>query len=150
ANGVDAAVDHLITLGHGRIAFLGNQTQFDVRERYEGYCKALVAAGKTVNPSFVFASEQNLEADGRQFARHWLERRHKFSAVIAATDKLAIGAMTELIAAGIRIPEEMAFVGFDDIDAAQYIDPPLTTVRQNFATNGAEAAKTLLHHLETG
>lgn len=149
ASGVDAAVDHLISLGHGRIAFLGNTSQFDVRERYEGYCSALMAAGKAVNPNLVFSSEQNLEADGRQFARQWLERRQKFSAVVTATDKLAIGAMTELLAAGIRIPRDLAFVGFDDIDAAQYMDPPLTTVRQNFATNGAEAVKTLVHHLES-
>jgi diguanylate cyclase (GGDEF)-like protein len=148
ANGVEAAVDHLISLGHGRIAFLGNTAQFDVRERYEGYCESLRAAGKVVNPNFVFTGEQNLETDGRQFARQWLESRQRFSAVIAATDKLAIGAMSELLAAGIRIPEEVAFVGFDDIDAAQYIDPPLTTVRQNFATNGAEAVKTLMNHLE--
>lgn len=148
ANGVDAAVEHLISLGHGRIAFLGNTSQFDIRERYEGYCRALIAAGKTVNPNLVFAGEQNLERDGRLFAKQWLDHHEKFSAVVAATDKLAIGAMNELLAAGIRIPEDLAFVGFDDIEGAQYIDPPLTTVRQNFATNGAEALKTLVRHLE--
>lgn len=149
-SGVSAAVEHLSALGHDRIAFLGNTSQFDVNERFEGYCRALLAGGKSPDPSLVFSGEQNLEADGRQIARQLLERRSSFTAVVAATDKLAIGAMQELMAAGVNVPGDIAFVGFDDIEAAQYIDPALTTVRQNFATNGAEAVGTLLDHLETG
>lgn len=145
-----SVVQHLVQHGHRKIAFLGSRREPDVLERYEGFCQAMKDAGLRIDQQCVLSGEQNLETDGQLLGRQLVALRGRFSAVAAGTDKLAIGAMLELIQAGFRIPEEVAFFGFDDIERAQYTEPGLSTVRQNFASVGAEAMKLLLAHLQQG
>lgn len=145
-----SVVQHLIQHGHRKIAFLGSRREPDVLERYEGFCQAMNDAGLPIDQECVLSGEQNLETDGQRLGRQLVALRGRFSAVAAGTDKLAIGAMMELLHAGFSIPDDVAFFGFDDIERAQYMEPGLSTVRQNFASVGAEATKILLGHLQDG
>lgn len=148
--GMKAAVAHLIEHGHRRIAFAGQIGQFDLRERYAGYLSAHRDAGLDVDPSLHLSSNANLEMDGCQIGRELIERGLPCTAVAAGTDKLALGVLSELRRAEIEVPGRIAIVGFDDIDKAKYVEPPLTTVKQSFGEIAALAFETLVTHLETG
>ncbi|MBN2193384.1 MAG: EAL domain-containing protein [Polyangiaceae bacterium] len=148
--GTRAGVAHLIDHGHRRIAFAGSLHQVDLLERREGYIAALVDAGLPVDESLLLTPNTNLELDGQELAKRLLAGRLPFTAVMTGTDKLAIGLMAELSAAGVRIPQDVALVGFDDVDEAQYASPPLTTIRQDFGEVAAMATRTLVEHLVDG
>ncbi|HWA71589.1 MAG TPA: EAL domain-containing protein [Polyangiaceae bacterium] len=142
--GAKAATRHLIEHGHRNIAFAGFLGQFDLRERYEGYLDAHREAGIEADPSLLFFSHNNLEIDGHDVGRKIVEARLPCTALVAGTDKTALGLIPVLRDAGYDIPADFAIVGFDDIEKAQYADPPLSTVRQRFDLLGATAAETLL------
>src|SRR5512133_143233 len=148
--GMKTAVSHLIQHGHRGIAFAGEVAQFDLRERHAGYIAAHREAGLDVDPSLHFSSNANLEMDGCQIGKELIGRGLPCTAVAAGTDKLALGVLSELRRAEIDVPDRIALVGFDDIDQAQYVDPPLTTVKQSFGAIAALAFDTLVSHLETG
>ncbi|HEU4322011.1 MAG TPA: GGDEF domain-containing protein [Roseiflexaceae bacterium] len=145
--GMRAAVAHLIAHGHRRIAFIGRMANCDVAERFVGYRAALEEAGLPFDERLVVGIGSELVADGSQAARLLLERAVGFSAIAAGTDMNALGAIEVLRAAGRRIPEDCAVVGFDDISMAQIADPPLTTVCQRFTELAAIAVERLLAQL---
>jgi len=147
---IRAAVQHLIGHGHRRIAFAGFLGQIDLRERYEGYVAAQREAGLDVDPGLLFESPANFETDGEELGQRMIAAGLPFTALVAGTDRLALGLMTALHNAGIVVPRDLALVGFDDIEKAQLVDPPLTTVRQNFGLVAATATRTLLDHLLDG
>ena len=142
--GAAAAVRHLLDHGHRRIAFVGWLDQEDPRERYEGYRAALLDAGISPDPALFFAASDCLEVGGREAAKAMLAAGVPCTAIMAATDSNAIGAMLVLQEAGYRVPEDVAIIGFDDIDLAQYSEPPLSSARQSFSALGASAAEHLL------
>ena len=142
--GVAAGVRHLLALGHQRIAFVGDRRNADVRERYEGYAVALAEAGLEVDPALVLATEGNLESHGAQVAQQFIAAGLRCSAAVAATDMNALGMLRVLQHAGLRVPEDLALIGFDDMAAAQMSIPPLTTVRQSFDAIGRTAARALV------
>ena len=142
--GAAAAVRHLLGHGHRRIAFVGWLDQEDPRERYEGYRAALLDAGISPDPALFFAASDCLEVGGREAAEAMLAAGVPCTAIMAATDSNAIGAMLVLQEAGYRVPEDVAIIGFDDIDLAQYSEPPLSSVRQSFSALGGRAAEHLL------
>lgn len=132
--GTRRLTEHLLEHGHRSIAFAGNMGHVDIAERGFGFAAALEAAGIPIDDSLIFDTPHHKEADGRAVARELLARRRgSVTALVAGTDRLALGAMRAFQEAGIEVPDDFAIVGFDDDDAAQFAEPPLTTVRQSFA-----------------
>lgn len=140
-------VRHLIGHGHTRIAFVGNLSHTDVHERYEGYQAVLVEHGLTPDPDLCFAAVDNQAIGGQGAAEHMLAAGVPCTAVVVGTDLNALALMGTLQRAGVRIPDDLAVVGFDDVNSAQYTVPALTTVRQRFDTLGRAATDLLLAKL---
>jgi DNA-binding LacI/PurR family transcriptional regulator len=135
-------VEHLIGLGHRRIAMLGRFESESARLRRKGYRQALTAAGlapsaglEISNPTWTTAAAAALE--------EYLERRRLPDAIFCLTDSQALGALNTLWRRGIRVPEDVSVAGYDDITDGRYAVPPLTTVGIDKARL-AEAAIDLL------
>lgn len=140
-----AAAGHLVERGHRRIAFLGDATDHypEFRDRWRGYAAALEAAGLPVDPALQ-VSAISTEDDGTRAIRELLARGRTFDAIVAASDLLALAAMRVLAAEGLRVPDDVAVVGFDDIPAAGLANPPLTTVVQDAGVAGRRLVELLL------
>lgn len=145
--GMQDAVTHLIAHGHRSIAFLGNPSNDEVRQRHVGYRAALTAAGLPVDPDLEVMVASNQEDGGRDGGQQLLQRGLPCTALVTATDDLAIGALEVFAEAGKRIPDDIAIASFDDIDRARYLRPPLTTVRQQPQSLGELAAQCLLDQI---
>ena len=146
--GVREAVRHLVAHGHRRIAFIGWLEYPAIAERYEGYRDALTESGLPCSPELVIDVDDRQTASGRVGARQLLERAAwPCTAVVAGTDRNAVGVMEVLRAAGLRVPEDVAVVGFDDRTVADLADPPLTTLRTRFDELGRRAASLLLDEI---
>ncbi len=139
------ATAHLLAQGRTRIAFLGTATEHypEFHARYQGYATALAAAGLAPDPALQIDA-LTTQADGQAAMRTLLARRQPIDAVFASSDLIAIGAMSACLAAGLRVPEDIAIVGFDDIPAAAFANPPLTTVVQDVRLAGLTLVETLL------
>lgn len=133
--GARAAVEHLIQLGRRRIAFVGAQTAPEIRLRYQGYRQALRRGGTLEAQRIVGAHLTPYAA--YEAMRAFIDGKAKFDAIFAASDVMAISSIRALTAAGIRVPADVAVVGYDDIILAAQTNPPLTTVRQDLK-RGAE------------
>jgi len=143
--GTRALTEHLLEHGHRSLAFAGNMGHIDIAERCRGFRAALAAAGVAVDESLIFDTIHHKEADGRDVAHELLSRKPgSVTALVAGSDRLALGAMQTFEEAGVEVPDEFAIVGFDDADAAQFAEPPLTTVRQSFAEVAERAVEELL------
>ena len=142
------ATQHLIELGHRRIAHItGRADHPDAAERQRGYTKALEDAGIEPLPELIV--EGNFRRQSGVLAVDMLlTRGTAFSAIFAANDQMAFGTRLALYRRGIRVPEDLSLVGFDDEPAAAFMIPPLTTVRQPAVELGLEAAKVTLAHLK--
>ncbi|WP_437290225.1 substrate-binding domain-containing protein [Sorangium sp. So ce406] len=147
ATGIRSAVRHLIDHGHRRIAFVGSIEQDDIRVRFEGYKATLAEHGVPFDPGLVFETENNWYSGGQNVAEAIIARRAELTAAVVATDKNALGLIPALQAAGYRVPEDLAIIGFDDIVEAQWATPPLTTVRQRFDALGRLAYELVLAQL---
>ena len=145
AQGGEMAARHLLSLGRTRIAFLGGATADcpEFRQRFEGYRRALKSAGLPARSELHFDAD-NQETSGFEAMQRLLESGEGFDGIFAASDLIAIGAMKCLRKAGIRIPAEVSVVGFDDIPAASYSAPSLTTVRQDTRAAARALVKSLL------
>ncbi len=142
--GARLATEHLLALGHRRIAYVGSSTRehsSHLRER--GYRMALQDAGVTMDPDLVYMPSQDQDvAVGKQALAH-LWPLHP-TAIFAYNDLTAIGVMIAARERGIRIPQDLSIVGFDDIEATQFVCPPLTTVRQPREAMGRAAMQMTL------
>lgn len=132
---VKGAVDatrHLMELGHRDIAFLGDADPScpEFLARYRGLTLALRNAGIEPDESLRVDAE-NLEPEGYRAAGELLSRGRRFTAIFCASDLIAVGAIRACTEAGLRIPQDISVVGFDDIPAASYLTPALTTVHQD-------------------
>jgi LacI family transcriptional regulator len=124
------ATQHLIRLGHKRIAYLtGPQVAPWAHERFEGYRRALREAGLEVDDKLVFQSGSTIE-DGTNAALQMLNEGCKATAVQAVSDLVAIGCANALLSQGLRIPEDISIAGFGNILVAEYFRVPLTTISQ--------------------
>jgi LacI family transcriptional regulator len=142
------AVAHLIRLGRRRIGLINGPTTSTVGiDRREGYCRALIERGLGVEDSLVIEGDFT-EAGGYYSMQRLLPARP--DAVFAASDIMAIGAMRAAREAGLRIPEDVAFVGFDDLPIATLSDVQLTTIRQPVLQFGAKAVEVLIDLIENG
>lgn len=141
--GAHMATEHLIRLGHRRIGIIrglpGLQPGVD---RLMGYQRAFEGHGIEYDPSLVAIGVD--KAQGRAAIEQLLSLPEPPTAVFGISDPATIGAMEYALERGLRVPDQIAFVGFDDIQASSMINPPLTTVRQPKAELGRQAARVLL------
>jgi LacI family transcriptional regulator len=138
-------IEHLISVGHTRIAIIkGSVRNYDAAERLRGYRMALREAGIGHELSLERSGDFT-EAGGYTAALELLAMNSRPTAIFAANDSMAIGALSALRESGIEVPEEMAVAGFDDIPLARYLDPPLSSVHVPICALGARAVELLLH-----
>ena len=137
--------EHLVSLGRRRIAFLGYASSHypEFFERYRGCDALLHEVGLSADPALQVDALSS-EEEGYQAAKALLTREAAFDAVFAASDLIAIGAIRALNEHGLRVPEDIAVVGFDDIAMARFATPPLTTVIQDTGRAGELLVETLL------
>jgi LacI family transcriptional regulator len=146
--GLDAT-GHLVQLGHRRIATItGPQQQDNAVARLAGYRTALIQAGIPVDDELVRDGDYSVDG-GFHAARLLLALDDPPTAVFAASDDTAIGVLRAARERGLRVPEDLAVVGFDDLPVAAWLDPALTTVRQPLAEMG-DTAVTLVHRAREG
>lgn len=140
---------HLIDGGRKKIAFLGDADDRypEFAGRYRGLCKAMIEAELTVDPALQFNAITTEEA-GYSAASALLASERPFDAIFAASDLIAIGALRALAEAGLKVPEDVAVIGFDDIPAASLTSPPLTTLMQDIKTAGQVLVETLMAQIE--
>jgi len=144
------ATEHLIRLGHRRIAFISGQaTSLLTRDREQGYRGAMAAAGLPVSDSWVVEGRQTLDG-AREAARRLLVQSPRPTAVFCANDEMAMGVMHEIRRAGLSIPGDVSVVGFDDIRYAEVLAPPLTTVAQPAEEIGEHTMRRLCRAIHGG
>jgi LacI family transcriptional regulator len=142
------ATEHLLSLGHRRIAIItGTPALGCSRERLSGYRAALEMAGVAFDPALCREGDFQYESGYRETCA-LLELSDPPTAIFASNDMQAIGALNALRARGMSVPRDMSIVGFDDLEIAALINPPLTTVRQPLAQMGSFAATMLLQLIE--
>ncbi|MGH3650235.1 MAG: LacI family DNA-binding transcriptional regulator [Acidimicrobiia bacterium] len=143
----EAITTHLIQSGRRRIIHItGRQNSVSGRDRAIGFRRALRKAG--MSPDDAVVAGDYTDETGYEAARRLIETRVDFDALFCGNDNTARGAYQALTEAGLSIPGEVAVAGFDDLEFAAELDPPLTTVRQGVGDIGYEAARTLLRLLE--
>ncbi|MFO7742459.1 MAG: LacI family DNA-binding transcriptional regulator [Anaerolineae bacterium] len=144
--GARMATEHLIRLGHRRIATIaGPQDTVAGQDRLKGYRQALQARSIPVLDELI-AEGDFAEASGQAAGRQLLSNRP--TAIFAASDMMAIGALKALRNGGLQVPQDVALAGFDDIPAASVIEPGLTTVRQPIQRLGSLAVEILVSVLD--
>lgn len=142
--GARAMVRHFLELGHRRIAIVrGAERNFDAAERLRGYRAALVEAGLQPSPKLEISGDFS-EVSGFRAVAELIRRRPRPTAVFAANDSMAIGALSALRQARLRVPQDVAVAGFDDIPMARYLDPPLSSVHVDISALGERATLRLL------
>jgi LacI family transcriptional regulator len=141
---VHALVHHLLRLGHRSLAIIkGPAGNVDAEERCRGYQQAVAEADLQDGASVEFEGDFS-EASGFRAATRLLQMDDLPTAIFAANDSMAVGALSALGAAGIEVPEDVALVGFDDISIAQYVTPALTTVQVDAFGMGERAVELLI------
>ena len=144
------AVEHLIDLGHERISFVGKPTMFSSQERLEGYKATLAAKGLPYDERLVHIAETSSIESGYKATAEVLKGSLSPTAFFLANDVMAIGSIKAIFDAGLRVPQDISVVGFDDILLASYTAPPLTTIWQPAFQKGVEASNMLMGYLEVG
>jgi DNA-binding LacI/PurR family transcriptional regulator len=136
---------HLLACGRRRIAFLGDASSHypEFLDRFLGCEAALRDAGLALDRALQVDAESS-EDMGYEAARELMRRGAIFDAIFAGSDLIAIGALRALAEAGLRVPEDVAVVGFDDIPAARIATPALTTIRQDTVRAGELLVDTLV------
>ena len=147
----EQALQHLKALGHNEIAFLKGQPESaDSAVRWDAICEVANELGIEIDAERVvqLSGCDSTPELGYPFGKELLARRVPFTALFAYNDISAIGAMRAFQEAGLRVPEDVSVIGFDDIAHASFCLPNLTTVRQPLKKMGRIAAETLLAHIE--
>jgi DNA-binding LacI/PurR family transcriptional regulator len=144
-HGATLVAEHLLAAGHRTVAEIrGPENWVDAQARHEAIVRALNGAGLALTAS---AEGDWTSRSGYEAALSLLNRGAKFSALFAANDQMALGAIRALIERELRVPEDVSVVGFDDMSEAAYFTPPLTTVRQDFATLGRRGIEYLVQRI---
>lgn len=145
------ALQHLVDLGHKRIAFMKGATfSSDSESRWNAICEIAQELKIKIEPELIVQIDINDPTPqlGYPFAKQLLRRNVPFTALFAYNDLSALGAIRAFQEEGLRVPNDISIVGFDDIQGAAYNTPSLTTVRQPLTRMGAIAAQTLLDRIE--
>jgi LacI family transcriptional regulator len=149
--GSTTAIEYLISLGHRRIGFIRNGSGVlpSSQDRYKGYLDVLARHGIEYDEDIVKIGDTSMKGGYNAIKEMLLIEKEKMpTAVFIAADMMAIGAIHAIKDAGMKIPDEISIIGFDDIPQAEYIDPALTTVRQPSYEKGKKAARLLIDKLE--
>jgi DNA-binding LacI/PurR family transcriptional regulator len=144
------ALNHLASLGHEQVAFMkGNPLSSDSKDRWKAICEVAQRIGLKVDPQLTVQIDIDDPTPqlGYPFAKQLLARNKPFTALFAYNDISAIGAIRALQEHGLRVPQDVSVMGFDDIPSAAFNTPALTTVRQPLARMGQVAAQTLLERI---
>jgi LacI family transcriptional regulator len=142
--GALAAMNYLIGLGHRRIGFIGGRPDLQsAQQRLQGYKCALNTADLPLDQALITAGDFSTES-GRRGAHHLLSLSEPPTAIFAANDQSAIGAIEAAREAGRRVPDDLSVIGFDDIPEAAYFSPALTTVDQSIVKMGYVATEMLI------
>jgi LacI family transcriptional regulator len=148
ASGADQAMQHLLALGHRHIAAVTGPAGWQATEdRRRGYYAALAGAGILPDPELEVEGDFEI-AGGVKAGEYLFDLRNPPTAVFAFNDNLAIGVIQAARSRGLRVPEDVSVVGFDDLEFATIVTPSLTTVRQPLAEMGRTAVSMLVRLLE--
>jgi DNA-binding LacI/PurR family transcriptional regulator len=147
--GARQAMAHLLDRGHRRVGFVCASSRLSLtQDRLRGYREALVEAGAVYDPDLVRLEPSFDEQAGRKAVRDLLERGDRPTAIFVASDRMAIGGYGAVSELGLRVPDDVALVGYDDIGPSAMLHPPLTTVRTSYHDFGRLAAQLLLDLIE--
>lgn len=138
------ATEHLISVGYQRIATIATNRNCSGDDRFEGYCNALAQHGRSVDDNLVVYGDYSLES-GYHAMKALIPQRPE--AVFITSDTMAMGALQALRDANLRVPEDIAVVGYDDLPPATQVNPPLTTIRQPIEETGYLAVEMLIQIL---
>jgi DNA-binding LacI/PurR family transcriptional regulator len=142
------ATEHLIGLGHKHIAMITGPTKWKaVHDRTEGYLQALHTAGIPVDRTIMCGGGWEYRS-GYENTRALLEKGKPFTAIFAHNDRIARGALQALFEAGLRVPDDVSIIGYDDTAEAEFSDPPLTTINQPMTGVGEAATRFLIQMIE--
>src|SRR5712671_54243 len=156
AQGARAALEHLLSLGHRKIAFIRGPRQLsDTEPRWRGVRAVAREHDLPIDPKLIVdlpASRDPFSSfeDGFKLTEELLHRRRPFTALMAFDDMTAFGAIRALAKAGVRVPEQCSVIGFDDVAPAALYCPALTTIRQPMETMGAAAAAIVVETINAG
>ncbi len=145
------ALEHLRGLGHEEIAFLrGPASSSDSKDRWSAILEVTRDLGFQIRPELTIPSRGDAATPdlGHACVKKLLSRKRPFTALFCYNDNFAIGAIRAIQEAGLRVPDDISVVGFDDIVGAAFANPSITTVRQPLRKMGELAAKTLLGRIE--
>jgi LacI family transcriptional regulator len=145
AEGSYLATKHLISLGHKKIGFVGGSIKESPihNNRYLGYGKAMLEANIKINSDYVFETLTTFEG-GLNLAKKLMKEKYDLTALVVDADIVALGIMKACQDSNKRIPDELSIVGFDDIQAASFTSPGLTTIRQFISKKGEIAAHLIM------
>lgn len=144
-HGAKSATDHLISLGHRKIAFIGGT--IGIPEREFGYRNALMANGISVNENLIIRTQSSFQ-EGFEATKELIDSKKDFSAIFCWNDLIAFGAIKALESANINVPKDIAVVGYDDITMASLFRPALTTVRQPIYEIGTNIVELLFETIK--
>ncbi|MFG6115784.1 LacI family DNA-binding transcriptional regulator [Halobacillus sp. MO56] len=147
--GMEQVVDHLVEEGHKRIGFIaGSEESFDGESRLEGFKESLANRGLVFDENDLIRADFT-EISGLLSMNEYLDKQDDYpTAFVSANDEMAMGAIKAAQQKGLKVPEDIAFTGFDDIDLARYFQPSLSTVCVQKKQWGRIAAETLFHMLD--
>ena len=146
----ELALTHLHSLGHRRIAFMrGQPFSSDSDERWSCIVRVAREAGIAIRSELTVQLDRDVSSPelGYPVIQHLLSNREQFTAVVAFNDMSAIGAIRALQDSGLQVPADVSVIGFDDINAAAFNNPRLTTIRQPLASMGRMAAQCVLNRI---
>jgi DNA-binding LacI/PurR family transcriptional regulator len=148
AAAVEEVVDHLVSIGRTRIAHISGPANWhEAHDRRDGWQRGLDKHRLEADPSLCEEGDWSPQG-GATAMGALLDRFPNLDAVVAANDRMALGAMHTLRVRGLRIPEDVAVTGFDDIDEAAWFAPPLTSVEQPLSDMGRRAVRRVLSEFE--
>ena len=146
--GMRLSVQHLVELGHTRIAHIAGPLDYSTGlDRYVSFHETMRAAGLEPDPGLVVVAEAFTEAEGARLCRELVADGPRFTAIAAANDLLALGCYDVFADSGVRCPEEISVIGFNDMPFAARFQPPLTTIHIPHYEIGKSAAQLMLERL---
>src|SRR5271156_4026435 len=149
-HGIRQGVQHLAALGHGNIAFISGPMQLhSAQSRQAAFTGALEECHITFNPAWLVEGDHTMEG-GMAAMDRLLASGHRPTAVMCSNDMTAIGVLHKLYRAGLKVPEDLSVIGFDDIHIAQVTIPPLTTIQMSCFELARAAVTALRAHVEDG
>jgi LacI family transcriptional regulator len=148
AEGIRQAVQHLAALRHEQIGFItGPLSLKSAVARKEAFETSMCEIGLPVNPDFVVEGDHRLEG-GKQALQTICELRERPTSILCSNDMTAIGVMREAFELGIKVPQDLSVIGFDDIRMAEFLTPPLTTVQMSQSELAKLAFEALLKEVK--